>query len=301
VEALSVLGRALTELDDIDGGLDAYRKAVLLSPYDPLSYRRLGYGLFAAGRMDEALDVYQKWLERMPDSAEARHYIAAWTGEGVPKRASDEFVRQVFDRFADSFDDVLRGNLGYRAPELLADAIGDVCGPPAGSLDVLDAGCGTGLCAPTLRPYARRLVGVDLSAQMLTRADGRGGYDELVCADLVRHLAEHDATYDLIVSADTLVYFGELAEALGAAATSLRPGGMIAFTLERAEQAEAPDGFRLNAHGRYSQTEPYVRAALAEAGLETIRLHRAHLRTERGKPVEGLVVVAARRRTSARQ
>ena len=28
---------------------------------------------------------------------------------------------------------------------------------------MLDAGCGTGLCAPLLRPYASRLTGVDLS------------------------------------------------------------------------------------------------------------------------------------------
>ena len=31
----------------------------------------------------------------------------------------------------------------------------------AKQLDVLDAGCGTGLCGPLLAPYARRLVGVD--------------------------------------------------------------------------------------------------------------------------------------------
>ena len=39
-------------------------------------------------------------------------------------------------------------------------------------LDVLDLGCGTGLCGPLLRPYARALAGVDLSPQMLERMRG---------------------------------------------------------------------------------------------------------------------------------
>ena len=47
-------------------------------------------------------------------------------------------------------------------------------GNRSGSWDVLDAGCGTGLCGPGLRGRAGRLVGVDLSPEMLKRAAGRG-------------------------------------------------------------------------------------------------------------------------------
>ena len=45
---------------------------------------------------------------------------------------------------------------------LVAGAIKDSGLEPAGSLDVLDAGCGTGLCGPLVKPYARSLVGVAL-------------------------------------------------------------------------------------------------------------------------------------------
>ena len=48
------------------------------------------------------------------------------------------------------------------------------------ALEVLDAGCGTGLAAPLLGPYARRLVGVDLSGAMLEQARALPQYDELV-------------------------------------------------------------------------------------------------------------------------
>ena len=66
----------------------------------------------------------------------------------------------VFDRFAASFDNNLK-NLGYRAPELAATALRSHVGEQA-TLDILDAGCGTGLCGPLLRPLCRRLTGVDM-------------------------------------------------------------------------------------------------------------------------------------------
>jgi predicted TPR repeat methyltransferase len=89
----------------------------------------------------------------------------------VPDRASDDYVRRTFDHFADAFDENLR-DLGYRAPQLVAEALerhrgaaGDVV-----KLDVLDAGAGTGLCGPLLRDRAGTLVGVDLSSGMLEKA-----------------------------------------------------------------------------------------------------------------------------------
>ena len=92
-------------------------------------------------------------------------------------------------------------------------------------LDVLDAGCGTGLCGPLLAPYARRLVGVDLSERMLDQARARDVYDELVKGELTEYLAASAGTFDAIVSADTLVYFGPLEAVAEAAERALRPGG----------------------------------------------------------------------------
>src|SRR5260370_26931297 len=105
--------------------------------------------------------------------------LAALTGEDVPARASSGYVRTVFDRFAESFDEKLH-SLDYRARQLVSAAVAAAFGAGRGDLEVLDAGCGTGLCGPLLRPYARRLVGVDLSSAMLQRAGLRGCYDALV-------------------------------------------------------------------------------------------------------------------------
>ncbi|PYN46491.1 MAG: hypothetical protein DME00_18785 [Candidatus Rokuibacteriota bacterium] len=287
------LGKALEALDRMAEALTAYRQAVMLRPFHFDSYRRLGSALYGWGRIDEAADVYRKWLSLEPDNPLARHLLSACTGQEVPARASDECVRNIFEGFADSFDQILE-NLQYRAPALVAEAAADVAGAPEGRLDILDAGCGTGLCGERVKPFARRLVGVDLSLEMLKRAGVRKLYDDLILGELTAFVGAVPAAWDLVVSADTLVYFGDLAPVMAAALRGLRPGGHLVFTLERASEAEAPQGFRINPHGRYSHTEAYVRRVLSAARLEPRRLTHVHLRLELKKPVEGLLVVAAR-------
>jgi predicted TPR repeat methyltransferase len=287
------LGKALEALDRMSEALTAYRQTVRLRPFHFDSYRRLGAALYGWGRIDDAADVYRKWLSLEPDNPLARHLLSACTGQEVPARASDACVRNIFEGFADSFDQILEG-LQYRAPSLVAQAAADVMGSPEPRLDILDAGCGTGLCGEHFKPFARRLVGVDLSLEMLKRAGMRKLYDDLILGELSAFLGAVPAGWDLVVSADTLVYFGDLAPVMAAAQRGLRPGGHLVFTLERASEGEAPEGFRINPHGRYSHTEVYVRRVLSSARLEPRQLTPVHLRLELKKPVEGLLVVASR-------
>jgi predicted TPR repeat methyltransferase len=287
------LAKAYEALNRTDEALTEYRQAVMLRPYHFDTYRRLGALLYGANRLDEAADVYRRWLSLDPESPVARHLISACTGQDVPARASDDTVRTMFKSFAESFDEVL-ARIQYRAPALVAQAAAGVMGPPEARLDILDAGCGTGLCGEHFKPFARRLVGVDLSLEMLQKAAARKLYSELIVGELTAFVGVVAAAWDIIISADTLVYFGDLAPVMAAARRGLRPGGHLVFTLEHAGDAEAPAGFRINPHGRYSHTEAYVRTVLGAAELEPRQVTPVHLRLEFSKPVEGLLVVAAR-------
>ncbi len=292
-EAHLNLGNVLAAQHRYGEAADSHKEALRLRPSAGEAHRRLGATLYALGRVAEAADVYRRWLAQSPDDPEAAHLLAACTGQDVPGRASDRYVKSAFDRFAETFDRTL-ARLEYRAPSLVGEAARGVAGDRAGTLDVLDAGCGTGLCAPSLRPLARTLTGVDLSAKMLDRARTRGGYDALACAELTEFLREHPASYNLIVSADTLVYFGALEEAMKAAATALRSGGHLVFTVERSEDADAPHGSRVHPHGRYSHTESYLRRVLADAGLQVLSAPAVELRKEAGLWVPGTLVTARR-------
>jgi predicted TPR repeat methyltransferase len=201
----------------------------------------------------------------------------------------------VFDGFAASFDSKLAA-LHYRAPSLVEAMLKDCGIEPGRRLDVLDAGCGTGLCGPLVAPWARRLVGVDLSARMMVQArerrvNGRPVYDELCHGELTAFLQGHRTAFDVVVSADTLVYFGDLAEVLAAAAGALRPSGLLIFTLEDA--GDEPHPFHIDSHGRYAHRADYVATLLTDAGFEP-EIVPAELRLEAGVPVKGLVVRARR-------
>jgi predicted TPR repeat methyltransferase len=258
------------------------------------AYKSLGLQLLRLGRNAEAAAVVGAWLEMAPDSPAALHMLARAEGRAEPTRASDGFVQNLFDWFAVDFDQHL-GALGYQAPQHIAGAL-QARRSPDGALDILDAGCGTGLCGPLVRPFARRLVGVDLSSGMLAQARGRG-YDELRQAELTSFLAASPAAFDVIVCCDTLVYFGNLTAPFHAAASALRPGGLFLLTVERADadRAEVREmGYQMTLQGRYAHSEAYLRRELEAAGLMPDAITDVQLRMHHGDPVHGLLVAAGR-------
>ena len=142
-------------------------------------------------------------------------------------------------------------------------------------VSALDAGCGTGLAGPYLRPLVTgSLVGADLSEKMLARAakvvgeDGGKVYDSLLSKDLLslQHAdvispqgAASGEGVELIVAADVLVYFGDLDELLRAfGSLASGRGASMVFSCERfADDASQAFGSLCSA--------PLARCSLAPA------------------------------------
>jgi predicted TPR repeat methyltransferase len=293
IDAYTNLGILLDGLKRTEEAVACYCKVITLRPKHREARRLLALAHCTLGAFDEAVKIFEEWLAEEPGDPIALHMLAATTGRGVPPRASNGFVERTFDSFAASFESKL-AKLSYRAPALVAAMLEDSGLVPSRRLDVLDAGCGTGLCGPLVAPYARRLVGVDLSDGMLDHAKEKQVYDTLIRAELTEYLRENRGAFDLIVSADTLVYFGDLKGVLLAGGAALGPNGLFVFTLEHAVGAEGDIGYRLEWHGRYSHTRSYVEQSLAFSGLQP-EIVPAELRMEGGVPVAGLVIRARRR------
>ena len=289
-EAWYNLANLLRQSRRRDEAARCYQKVLALNPRFTGAYENIALLFVKIGRPDLAAETYHRWTRAEPDNPIARHMAAAYSNQGTPQRADDAYVARVFDRFADTFESSL-ANLHYAGPGLLMAALMESVPFAERKLAVLDAGCGTGLCGPLLRSTARTLVGVDLSSGMLAKARERAVYDELVESELVAFMRAHPAAYDLIVSADTLVYFGALEEVFQAAARSLKPRGVLAFTLE-AEPVGSTEKFRLNTSGRYSHGADYARAALEGAGFEVLVIEGGVIRQERGADVLGHIVTA---------
>jgi predicted TPR repeat methyltransferase len=273
-----------------DDAVRCYRKVLDLNPRFAGAYENIAMLLLRVGRPDLTADVYQRWLAVEPENPIARHMAAAFSNQAAPERADDAYVTTIFDRFADNFDEAL-AKLHYAAPGLLTAALSEVISFAERRLAVLDAGCGTGLCGPLLRSSARHLVGVDLSAGMLAKARERKVYDELHESELVTFMRAHPREFDVVISADTLVYFGALEDAMNAAAAALEAGGVLAFTLE-AEPVGSAERFRLHKSGRYSHSADYARECLEAAGFAVLLIEGGVLRKEAGTDVLGHVVLA---------
>jgi predicted TPR repeat methyltransferase len=277
--------------DRLDDAVRTCIDGLVVAPHNGALHQILALAYSVLGMKTEAVAVCRAWVEAEPDNPVAGFHLAACLGEGVPARAPDTYVRRIFDSFANSFDARL-AELSYKAPALVAEAVVSHAGSPSRALAVLDAGCGTGLCGPLIAPWARTLSGVDLSKGMLHKATQRKLYDELYCGELVEFLGQRLAAYDLIVSADTLCYFGALDAFAGAAFAALRGDGLVVFTVEaHADADDAPD-YRLHGHGRYSHCRRYLESTLSRARLRINEMRAVVLRTEVGSPVNGWLVSA---------
>jgi len=245
--------------------------------------------LTAFGHLDAAARVGRKWRELAPGSAAADYLLTAVTGGAGVERSPAEYIVEYFDGFAEDFDGKLVKSLRYDLPAKLCASLQSVAGP-GHCFDTLDAGCGTGLCGPLLRPISRQLLGVDLSAKMLEQARRRGVYDALFCEELIAFLQGSLGRFDLVVAADVLIYFGDLRPVCAAVREALRPGGLLAFSTESA----AGERYRLQKSGRFAHSLAYVRSTLA-AAFEERAWAETTIREEAMQPVRGNYFVLRRR------
>ncbi|WP_395459772.1 class I SAM-dependent DNA methyltransferase [Azospirillum melinis] len=235
---------------------------------------------------------HARGLAEGDEAAAIERLIAALeAGEGADLSAA--YVRALFDRYADRFDQDLVGKLGYAAPDLLRSAVDRVM-PAAAALRILDLGCGTGLAGVTFKPLAAHLAGVDLSPRMVEKARQRMLYEELSVGDVVEAMERTPSGWDLLVAADVLVYIGDLAAVFAAAARALVPGGHFAATVERLADEAAVDPFVLGATRRYAHAEGYVRETAGMAGFTIRLMEPCTPRREKGVPVPGLLFVVER-------
>lgn len=299
--AWNSLGSELDKVGRSDDAVQAYRRSIEIDPNYQSPKDGLGKVLRQLGRLDEALQVYQQWLAIAPDNPIAKHYVlVCGSGDSTPDRASAEYVKSTFDGFAESFDSQL-SDLDYRVPDLIGDLVQELfAGEQAKSLRVVDLGCGTGLCATHLRGLSAHLVGVDLSPGMLEKASQRNLYDELIEAELTEYLGDCSENFDLMVSADTLIYIGDLRSTFAVAAGKLQPGRPLVFSIEKLETGSdeaggvGDAGYRLGSSGRYQHTEACIRNWLDDNGFAVQSCVEAEVRKEGRDVVTGYLFTAIR-------
>lgn len=281
--------KAAVEAGDHAEAAEILHQVLELVPHWAPALFMLGIAEDRQSHRTEAISAFEQAAELdVRDELGAGLQLARLGARPAPASAAPAYVQTLFDQYAVNFEKHLVGMLGYRAPELLFDAVSAV--RPGSYASILDLGCGTGLCGAAFRAKAKCLCGVDLSSGMIEEARAKAIYDRLEVASIEAFLnAEPAASADLLLAADVLVYIGDLAAVFAAAARVLGSGGLFAFTVQAGEE-----GFTLGQDLRFAHAPAYIEKMAAGAGLRIITMTSAVTRQDAGHDVPGLVIVAER-------
>lgn len=285
-EAWNNLGVAQDESHLIKNAVTSYKKAIALQPGYVSAHFNLGVSLQKLERFGEAEAHYNKVLEIKPDDAAATFMLQSLGGSTPPDAAPAQHVRRIFDQCAATFEKTLVKELAYKTPELLFNLVRPNL---TKEMAVLDLGCGTGLGSHFYRPYAKLLLGADVSFKMLQKALEKKTYDGLIAFDILQDWT-FSQPFDLIYSSDVFVYFGNLDPIIRSASSHLVPGGIIAFSVEKLEDNNT--GYRLFPSGRYAHSRTYIENCLKHHGMEILSATESAIRKQSGDEVKGLLIVA---------
>ena len=279
---------------DLPAAADLLQQAIELAPDFVTAWFTLGEIREELGESDGAITAFQKARAGDPDDRHGASLRLMRLGAAPLASMPQGYVQALFDQYAPRFESALVDDLGYRGPELLFRAVLSVRAAvrkPAFFKRAIDLGCGTGLAATAFAKEVDHFIGIDLSPRMIERARQTGFYAELEVADMVQGLCtKPDASADLILAADAMVYVADLGAVLAEAERVLATGGLFAFTTE----THTGEGVIIGDGLRYAHAAAYVRASVAASGLKLSLLEDRSARNEDNIPVPGLVVVASK-------
>lgn len=273
---------------------DLFAQAAELAPGFASAWFTLGEIREQLGERDAAIAAFRKARDADPDDRHGASLRLMLLGAEKLSGMPPAYVRALFDQYAPKFESALVGDLGYRGPALLFKAVlaaRHAVRKPAFFNRAIDLGCGTGLAATAFANGVDHFTGIDLSRRMIEKARATGLYAELEVADMLEGLrGRREASADLILAADAMVYVADLAPVLKEARRVLAGGGLLAFTVE----THGGDGVVIGEGLRFAHGALHLRAAIEAAGLGLSQLEELSARNEEDTPVPGLVVVAAK-------
>jgi len=278
----------LKERGDISAAVSLYKETLELAPKWAEVHFALAEALEETGEFDEASQHYATYLRLAEtDVMGAEIRLALLGNSPVPDVLPPAYVSELFDQYAERFEGALLGQLEYRAPQQLREAV-ELARPFTTTGEkILDLGCGTGLGGEAFLSRAASLYGVDLSAGMIAEARRKGIYTELREGEIVASLQEHKNAFDLIIAADVLVYLGDLRPLFENVCEALSSEGLFAFTVQKGDG----EGFILGRECRYSHHPSYIADLVEETGFRLISMVDGVSRYEAGKAVESLICV----------
>jgi predicted TPR repeat methyltransferase len=269
----------------ISDAIDILEVLIKDNPDDALLFNMLGGCYVSQGQPDMAIKCYEKALTIKPDYAVPQHMLNALTGN-TSTEPPKEYVKNLFDDYAERFDDSLIKQLGYKLPFLMKELILKLDPKRKAFEKVIDLGCGTGLTGKELRDISGNLTGIDISSNMVNKARELDVYDRLIEGDVVDILSSSKEKYDLFIALDMFVYIGELTKFFKTVRQCCNKNALFIFSIESQEE----DGYSLLKSARYSHSEGYILKTASE-GFTLVDSQNVKLRKEGNNWIDGKIYI----------
>jgi len=265
--------------------ISCYRKVLVLDGAYLPALNNLAYLYHRGGDTEQAEICYRQVLALRPEDDAAHYMLAALVGTPLD-RAPDAYVQHFFDAYAEDFEKSLVDGLGYDTPRQLSACLQGCTGLQSMKSQYahgLDLGCGTGLSGIAFKEIVTVLDGVDLSANMLAQAAGKGCYNGLHQDSIGRYLQTTKATYDFFLATDVFIYVGALDDIFAALRAVARPEAIFCFSTETLASA----GYQLQQTGRFAYSRDYIHKVAAATGWTVVTGKETKLRKERERWIAG--------------
>ena len=268
--------------------IELFIQALTLAPDDADIQALAGNCYRLTGQLEKAANHFKRAIKIKPDMETAKYYLAAVDkNTRTPDISPSSFVKNCYNTISTTYDNTHTAKrLGYRVPQQLTDEIKKRI-PQGSMLEIIDVGCGTGLCGSQLKDITRNITGVDLSEGMLKLAKEKNVYDNIICADLITTLAGYTNRFDLVISTGVFIHFGDLAPVFKASHQALKPEGLFAFSIHKHTEEQ----YFLNPTGHYSHSASYVGQLSKENGFQEKYKKEVIIYNQDGEDVLGFLYI----------
>jgi len=281
IDTLYNMALCYQDLKEFDDAAKRYKVILERDKSHQSSLNNYAYLCHKTGDLKKAEQLYKRLLKLNPQHIAAQHMLNALLGI-TPDNAPLEYIESVFDGYAANFEENLLKDLFYRTPTELWRFFRRLF-PKHHNCRCLDLGCGTGLAGEAFNSACCELTGVDISDKILSKANEKKLYKQLIKNDILNYLANTKEHFDLIIAADVFTYMGELTSLFKACTQKCDRGGVLCFSVEESEG----DSFHLKETGRFGHSHSYIEKVCKEAGWKLIASERSKLRKDKDQWIYG--------------
>lgn len=237
------------------------------------------------GDQDGAKEHLSRALQLGAEDETAKHLLRSIERENA-KTSSDGYVRSLFDGYAEQFKTHLVDRLNYRVPEIAAGLLEKLL--QGTKLEhAIDFGCADGSGASHFTHLVNQIDGVDLAPKMIDEANNSGIYRNLYVGNPIQEpQLLTQATYDLAIVLDVMVYVGDPGQLFTCLRRLMKPKGYVVTSFERISS-----GFELQASGRFGHSVQSIQIAAHDHGFEEVMLSDCPIRLHGERMIPGFLTI----------